>query len=89
MTTGDRVFHKEHGFGKVLSEWGCWRACQICYAPYCQAHDQFAKDEDGELIVNNKGEPIPRFLEINGEGIFDVLFGNEIFSINQRWLKSV
>ena len=53
------------------------------------AHDQFAKDDNGELLVNNKGEPIPRFLEINGEGIFDVLFGNEVFSINRRWLKSV
>ena len=77
LSEGDRVFHegdtysKSLGFGKILREWGSWKACRTCYRPYCDKH-------------RTKKE---WYYEINGEGIFDVQFGNEVFSVNRVWLK--
>ncbi len=87
---GDRVLHcpgkggiSHHGIGTILHEWGSWRACKMCYRPYCDRHR--------ELYPMNKNGERQWFYDVNGEGTFDVLFDGEkeLRSVNQRWLKRI
>lgn len=87
LKEGDHVLHSTRGFGLILKKWGTWKACQVCYGPFCKTHDEFKKDKDGNVLLDNKDKPIPNYWEINGEDIFDVHFGGEVHSVNRVWLQ--
>ncbi len=77
FNAGDKVFNHGRGVGTVTGQWGVWRACKQCYAPFRDHGPSCECPEAADY-----------FLLVSGTGIFDVAFDDSRLEIpiNACWL---
>lgn len=89
LKTGDRVEHAVHGRGRVLEEWGSWRACRACFGEVDVVGEECPLCGNGPGVQAG-GEAVGLYWQrVSGAGVYDVLFDGDrrCRSINEEWLR--